>query len=246
MKYDFSNQTADLVHWAPKESITTKGENPKIIKYLLFIFSLPRKHPFSTYPSIIIILVAFLVDLASIIPSNKIKELTPAYQQYVKNTFHKKRILSNIRRLENDLEEHTNYFYQAAPIYLHAYQLQRITPKDLQLTGYIVDKDSFKINALAYNLNPINNLISLLSTSKLIDFSTIRLKKLARVGDIGGDESNDISANSIVLFEISGLFKDISLEDKLDMYKLAEASGLSKKLNRVLDSKKTFDKINIK
>ena len=85
-----------------------------------------------------------------------------------------------------------------------------------------------------------------MSNSRIIEFSTINLKRLSRVGDVSSIIVSDISPDSMIEFEISGLLKDLSLKERLSLYNSSEANGLSKKLTRVLYVKESIKGVNIK
>ncbi len=242
MKYDFTKNASNLIHWEAKKHLLNADKNSNKSNFLNNLILFSKQNPYSFYSPILVVIVTTIIHLASNIPLQEINKLKPSHEVYAKNINIIRRISKNITKIRNDLSVHKNYFHNAAPLYLFAYELQNIVPKDLQLSSYLIDKSSFKINARSYNLDPINKFISLMSTSSIIDFPTISLKKLSRSRESSISEGSELSKDSMILVEISGLLKEISIKKKLKLYNQTSSDGMSKKLQRVIQLDDTLEK----
>ena len=243
MKYDFSKNFKNIARWEAKKDGPLTNDRSKKRTYFNAILSFPNKYPYSFYPPFLIFILTIIVNLASTMQLQRISNLEPFHKVYSRDLSAKNKISTDIQQMAKEIKVHKTYLEDTAPIYLFAFELQRITPKDIQLLTYNIDKNSFKMNARSYSLDAVNRFISLMSSSKIIEFSTIRLNGVKREGDLpleGG--SSGISQNSMLSVEISGLLKGSSLKNRFDLYKESGAYGLSKKSKRILDIKTSLNK----
>tara|TARA_B100000700_G_C14429847_1_gene572098 strand:- start:48 stop:566 length:519 start_codon:yes stop_codon:yes gene_type:complete len=166
------------------------------------------------------------------------------HNEFSKGISSEKQIKFKLNKIRLEIKEYNNFFNESAPIYIHAYQLQNMVPKGLQISSYVVDNRSFKINALSYSLDPINVFFSLMKESPLIDFSKIKMTGISRVDIASLSRARNKSPDSIIRVEITGLFKPITPESRLALYNESRSKGLSNKLARVLAAEKQFLKNN--
>ena len=193
LKYNFAFKSSDLKKWEPKNKkneiqiISNKQKLTNLIEFF-------KKNPIIIYPHLALFPIAFFIQLANLYPSFIIRRLEPNHQEYLFISQRIKKITNNLNKFKIQLKDIKPNFVSITPTYLFTFYIQNSIPVDIQLEKYKLNSDFFFIKANSYSLKAINEMISLLIESPIIDQRSVIVKKIKR-------EQNN---NGLINVEITG------------------------------------------
>ena len=202
LKYNFAFKYADLKKWEPKNR---KDEikiisNRQKLNYLIEFF---KKNPIIIYPHLSLFAISFFIQLANLYPSFIIRRLEPNHQEYLFISQRIKKINKNLNNFKKQLKNIKPNFVSITPTYLFTFYIQNSIPVDIQLEKYKLNSDFFFIKANSYSLKAINEMISLLIESPIIDQRSVIVKNKR--------EQNN---NGLINVEITGKYLKLILLQK--------------------------------
>ena len=231
LKYNFAFKSSDLKKWEPKNR---KNEikiisNRQKLTYLIEFF---KKNPIIIYPHLALFAISFFIQLANLYPSFIIRRLEPNHQEYLFISQRIKKITNNLNKFKRQLKDIKPNFVSITPTYLFTFYIQNSIPVDIQLEKYKLNSDFFFIKANSYSLKAINEMISLLIESPIIDQRSVKVKKIKR-------EQNN---NGLINVEITGKVLKTNIASKEYLYKESSAFGLLEKLTRFKETESMLGK----
>lgn len=227
MKYNFAFKDDRLKKWI---SPSTKQQSQKettnnYISFKNYII----KNPIILAPSLIALLTFGSINILSLIPKNKISNFENANYEFnnlnlqISNAINKK---ENIKYQYSSFEK---FYKDIAPVYLFAFYLQNSIPEKVSIEEIIIDKYAYKIIAGSSELDFLNNMVTLLIESPLVNLDTIRINEIFNE-EITSSQDEKVKM-SIFKAEIKGSLKALTLENKMELYKETSANGLLRKLS---------------
>ena len=231
LKYNFAFKSSDLKKWKPKNR---KNEikiisNRQKLTYLIEFF---KKNPIIIYPHLALFAISFFIQLTNLYPSFIIRRLEPNHQEYLFISQRIKKITNNLNQFKRQLRDIKPNFVSITPTYLFTFYIQNSIPVDIQLEKYKLNSDFFFIKANSYSLKAINEMISLLIESPIIDQRSVIVKKIKR-------EQNN---NGLINVEITGKVLKTNIASKEYLYKESSAFGLLEKLTRFKETESMLGK----
>ena len=133
-----------------------------------------------------------------------------------------KRIKTDIKKFKKELNDLKPNFTLITPTYLFTFYIQNSMPTNIKLKKYKLNKNFFFLEAESYTLKAINEMITLLIESPIIDEKAVTIKRIKREGEI----DNNFSV------EISGKILKTNIDSKEFLYNESSAFGLLEKLLR--------------
>ena len=220
LKYNFAFKNSDLQRWEPnkikeKKSYPLKQRLSDIRKFI-------QNNPLLIYPHFTLVATVLIIQILNLYPSLVIKRLKPKHEEYVYVTDRIAKINRDIKKFKIELKNLKPNFTSITPTYLFTFYLQNSIPIDIQLSKYKLNNNSFFIEAKSYTLKAINEMISLIVESPIIDEKSVFIKKIKR----------DNEVNGIYSVEITGKILKTNTESKEYLYSESGAFGLLEKLLR--------------
>ena len=221
LKYNFAFKNSELQRWEPRKSkerqkIITFKEKIEILKQYI------KKNPLLFYPQFATIFLVIIIQILYLYPSFIVRRLKPKHEEYIFVNQKIKRIKTDIKKFKKELNDLKPNFTLITPTYLFTFYIQNSMPINIKLKKYKLNKNFFFLEAESYTLKAINEMITLLIESPIIDEKSVSIKKIKREGE----------SDSTISVEISGNILKTNIESKEYLYNESSAFGLLEKLLR--------------
>ena len=214
LKYNFALNNKDLKRWEPKGNIKSKKttsfkEKIELLKKYI------KDNPLLFYPHFATIFLVILVQIFSLNPSFVVRRLKPKHEEYIFVQQRIKKIKTDIKKFKKELNDLKPNFISITPTYLFTFYIQNSMPTNIKLKKYKLNKNFFFLEAESYTLKAINEMITLLIESPIIDEKSVSIKRIKREGKM------------IVLFllKLQENFKT-NIDSKEYLYNESSAFGL--------------------
>ena len=227
LKYNFAFKDSELKKWVPKsakekeKTLTLKEKFELLKKYI-------KDNPLLFYPQFSTIFLVIIIQLINLYPSFVVRRLKPKHEEYIFVQQRIKKIKTDIKKFKKELNELKPNFISITPTYLFTFYIQNSMPTNIKLKKYKLNQNLFFLEAESYTLKAINEMITLLIESPIIDEKSVAIKRIKREGDI----------DSSFYVEIAGKILKTNIDTKEYLYNESSAFGLLEKLLR-------FKKTNI-
>ncbi len=224
INYNFAFKTSKLQRWkkpAPQNLLLSDSSFLTKLKYIYKKFT---GNPELFYPSCVVVIITLLMQIAIIYPTSNINKLEDKHMEYIKVAKQLSRLKSKSKIMNKHLKNLSVFFTQPTPVYLFAFYLQNSIPKGVQLNNYFVSNNGFEISASAYDIEPLNDMVTLLIESPIVNRESLIIN---RINDTGPNK--DIPT---VILELEGNLLKLSLDKRERLYKESLAEGLLRKLLR--------------
>ena len=234
IKYNFAFKNSKLSPWqrpAPPNLLVT---NASIDKKLVFLYREFNKNAEIFYPSSLILILSFGIYLVNIFPNITIKKLEADHKQFTIVSGKLKDIDSSKKRFKKNLNNFEEYFSQSTTSYLFAFYLQNSVPEGVKINSYSFSDNGFDINLSSYSLDSINEFLTLIIESPVINKSSVTVNQLNR---LESNSRNDDKIRTTYDLEIYGQTAKIDLKKRENLYQESRANGLIRKLKRFNDLK---------
>ena len=234
IKYNFAFKNSKLSPWqrpAPPNLLVT---NASIDKKLVFLYREFNKNAEIFYPSSLIFILSFGIYLVNIFPNITIKKLEADHKQFTIVSGKLKDIDSSKKRFKKNLNNFEEYFSQSTTSYLFAFYLQNSVPEGVKINSYSFSDNGFDINLSSYSLDSINEFLTLIIESPVINKSSVTVNQLNR---LESNSRNDDKIRTTYDLEIYGQTAKIDLKKRENLYQESRANGLIRKLKRFNDLK---------
>tara|TARA_Y100000589_G_scaffold312276_1_gene332471 strand:- start:43 stop:768 length:726 start_codon:yes stop_codon:yes gene_type:complete len=229
INYNFAFKNSKLRQWQRPSPPNLLVTDASLNKKILFIYREFNNNSELFYPSTLILIVTLGLNLFSIYPNSIINKLEGSHKEY-SNISNR---LENINKVKNKLRKKiTNmdeYFSQSTKSYLFAFYLQNSVPKDVKLNSYSFSDNGFEINASSFSIDSLNDFLTLLIESPVIDKKSVKIENIKRNLSNQSSQNKKLSKYEI---EIYGDVLKINAEKRKSLYEKSNAEGLLKKLKR--------------
>jgi len=227
IKYNFAFKDSKLSPWQRPAPPNILVSNASLKKKIIFLYQEFHKNSAIFYPSSLILFLSAGVYFLNIFPSLTIKQFEDDHNEYTLISTKLSNINSSKQRYKKNLKNIEEYFAQPTPSYLFAFYLQNSVPKGVKINSYSFSDNGFDINVSAFNLDSLNEFITLIMESPILQKSTITVSQINRVIFNNGENNN-----SKFDLEIYGLTEKIDIKMRENLYLESNANGLLKKLKR--------------
>jgi hypothetical protein len=229
IKYNFAFKDSKLSPWQRPAPPNILVSDASLNKKIIFLYQEFHRNAEIFYPPSLILILSFGIYFFNIFPNSTIKKLEADHNQYsiISNKLSdldlsKKNYRKNLRNFEE-------YFTRPTTSYLFAFYLQNTVPKGVRINSYSFSDNGFDINVSAFNLDSLNEFITLIIESPILKKQTITVNQINRV-DSNSIEGKNISSKFDL--EIYGLTEKIDIKKRENLYLESNANGLLKKLQR--------------
>ena len=221
LKYNFAFKDSELRKWVPR-SAKEKEKTLSLKEKIEFIKKYIKDNPLLFYPNFSTIFLVILIQIFNLYPSFVVRRLKPKHEEYIFVQQRIKRIKNDIKKFKKELNDLKPNFISITPTYLFTFYIQNSMPINIKLKKYKLNKNFFFLEAESFTLKAINEMITLLIESPIIDEKSVSIKRIKREGDI----------DSTFSVEIAGKILKTNISSKEYLYNESSAFGLLEKLLR--------------
>jgi len=228
LKYNFAFTNSKLKEWfkpAPPNLLFSDVSFNKKIRYLTKAL---QNNRILFYPSSAVILFSILLQLINIYPKQIIKSLEDDHKEFTSINSKISNLNSSKSRFRNNLNNIQDYFYKPTYSYLFAFYLQNAIPKGVKLNSYSFNDNGFDIDASSYNVESLNELITLIIESPVVKRDTVNIENLSRELSQSANSKDKPNFN----LKLYGNIMKIDISQREVLYVESNAFGLLKKLQR--------------
>ena len=229
IKYNFAFKNSKLSPWqrpAPPNLLVTDAS---IDKKLVFLYQEFNKNAEIFYPSSLILILSFVIYLINIFPTLTIKKFEADHNQYSLISSKLSDLNSSKQSYKKTLNNLEEYFSQSTTSYLFAFYLQNSVPKGIKINSYSFSDNGFDINLSSYSLDAINEFITLIIESPVINKNSVTINQINR---LESNSSEGKKVSTMYDLEIYGQTAKIDIKKREDLYIESNANGLLRKLQR--------------
>ncbi len=223
LNYNFAFKNSNLKRWVRpkiKNILASKRSNKEKIIYLYKIY---KGNPELFLPTASILILVFTLQLINMYPKNIIRRLESKHLEYelvsqkIDNSQSK---LKSMRRYSQSIKD---FYNLSLSPYLFAFYLQKSLPSGVQLNEYYIGVNDFDIKASAYEITSLNEMITLLINSPVINPANISIGKISQ---------EDLNGKINFTIDIKGKMLKLTQENRESLYQDSSAYGLLRKLSR--------------
>jgi len=229
INYNFAFKNSKLSPWQRPAPPNLLLSDASFDKKIIFLYQAFHRNSEVFYPSSLILIFSLGIHLFNIIPSTTIKKFQSDHNQYLVIS----RKLSDLdiakQRFRKKINNFDEYFSKSTPSYLFAFYLQNSIPEGVRLNSYSFSDNGFDISVSSFNIDSLNEFITLIIESPVIKKSTVTVNQINRLDSISIEGKK---TNSTFDLEIYGQTEKINIEQREKLYKESNATGLLKKLKR--------------
>ena len=229
LNYNFAFKNSKLTPWerpAPPNFLVSDASLDKKFKFIL-------KHINSNkdlyFPPGFILVSTLFIQILNLYPKNIINKFESDHNIYQNVEIKLRKLNSSKQRFNKRISDIEEFFNDSTTSYLFSYYLQNSVPKGVQVNSYSFNDNGFDINVSAFNIDSLNEFLTLLIESPVIRKDSVKINQLTRQDSVN-------SNNSIILpdleLEIYGQVKKINNKKREELYLESKADGLFKKLKR--------------
>ena len=229
IKYNFAFKDSKLSPWQRPAPPNILVSDASLKKKIIFLYQEFHKNSELFYPSSLILILSAGIYFLNIFPNLTIKKLEADHNQFSLISTKLADMNSSKQRYRKNLKNIEEYFIQPTSSYLFAFYLQNSVPKGVKINSYSFSDNGFDINVSAFNLDSLNEFITLISESPILQKSTLTISQINRV-DTNSKKGDNI--NSKFDLEIYGLTEKIDIKKRENLYLESNAKGLLRKLKR--------------
>ena len=229
IKYNFAFKDSKLSPWqrpAPPNILVTDAS---LQKKIIFLYQEFHRNSEIFYPSSLILILSFGIYIFNIFPNLTIKKLEADHNQYSLISTKLSDLNSSKQKYRKNLKDFEEYFSQPTTSYLFAFYLQNSVPKGVKINSYYFSDNGFDINVSAFNLDSLNEFITLIIESPVVQKQTVTVNQINRL------DSNSLKGENISSkfdLQIYGLTEKIDIKKRENLYLESNANGLLRKLQR--------------
>ena len=225
LKYNFAFKNSKLKKWERPAQKNIIGSQKSFKETIISSYKLITKNPELSYPPATIIILAFVTQFLTIYPMNKVNSLESKHIEYEVLSKSLSNAENKIKSMKRYLDTTEAFYKKALPSYLFAFYLQKSIPKGIQLNEYFVSDSEFNINASAFEIESLNEMITLLINSPIINSNSLSIKEIVKENSL---------ENPKMFIEIEGKILKLNEKKRKILYNDSLANGLSKKLSRFI------------
>jgi len=229
LNYNFAFKNSKLTPWERPSPPNLLISDASLDKKLSFIFKQFNSNRGLYYPPSIVLALALFFQLLNLYPKSIVKKYQGDHNKYQNIEIKLRNLDSKKQRFNKRINDIEEFFTQSTTSYLFGYYLQNSIPIGVQINNYAFSDNGFDIVVSAYNLDSLDEFVTLLIESPVILKDSVIVNKLRR---------NEISNSKDSLrlpeleLEIYGKVKKINNKKRQALYLESKANGLLKKLQR--------------
>ena len=229
INYNFAFKNSKLRLWERPAPPNLLFSDASLKKKIVFLNNEFHKNAELFYPSSLILLLSFGLYFVNIFPNLTIKKLESDHYQYSLTSKKLSNLDSSKGRFRKNLNNLEEYFSESTISYLFAFYLQNSVPKGVQLNSYYFSDNGFDINVSAFNLDSLNEFITLIIESPAVKKGSVNVNRINRSEFIKTGQDN---INPKFDLEIYGQTNKIDIKKREKLYQESNANGLLRKLQR--------------
>ena len=229
IRYNFAFKDSKLSPWQRPAPPNILVSDASLNKKIIFLYQEFHKNSEVFYPSSLILILSFGIYFFNIFPSLTIKKLQADHNQYSLISKKLSDLNSSKQRYRKNLMNLEEYFTKPTSSYLFAFYLQNSIPKGVKINSYSFSDNGFDINVSAFNLDSLNEFITLIIESPIVQKQTVTVNRINRF-DSNSNKGDNISSKFDL--EIYGLIEKIDIKKRENLYLESNAIGLLRKLQR--------------
>ena len=235
MFHNFLSNYPELIQWRPPLSSGAQEPNHSFFIQINLVarraISYGAKHPWSWCPPSALLLLSLAIYLLSLPQQWTISRLRPNHSAFddliTRQQFLQRRLVS----LKSEVNDYRVFYEIDAHPIVFAHYLQDLTPDRVQVTSYSLDRSGFQLQASSNGLDPLNELVLLLSNQPIVEKGSVTLKSLARPAQAQNQTiASALNPNAPANADLSGLFLKQDLNEQLNLYRQASSLGSLSKL----------------
>jgi len=223
LNYNFAFKNSELKRWVRpkiKNILASKRTNKDKILYLYQAF---KNNPELFYPSGFILLFVFFIEVINLYPQSIVRKLESKHIEYELISQKISNYESKIKSMKRFSESIKDFYTQSITPYLFAFYLQKSLPASVQLNEYFISENEFDIQASAYEIKSLNEMVTLLINSPVINRESTSISKISQ-------DSSRGKTNFTI--DIKGKMLKLTQEKRELLYEESSAYGLLQKLSR--------------
>jgi len=235
LNYNFAFKNSKLTPWerpAPPNLLISDASIDKKLKFVLKHFKSNKE---LYYPSTFVLASALIIQFINLYPKNIVNKFESDHNKYQNIEIKLRNINLAKQRFNKRISDIEEFFFDSTTSYLFSYFLQNSVPKGVQVNSYSFSDNGFDINVSAFNIDSLDEFITLLIESPVIIRDSVRINQLTRQESV--NSNNSITSPDLEL-EIYGQVKKINNKKREELYLESKADGLFKKLKRFNHLKK--------
>ena len=229
LNYNFAFKDSKLTPWERPSPSNLLISDASLDKKLSYIFKQFNANKGLYYPPSIVLALAIFLQLLNLYPKSLVKKFERDHNKYQNIEIKLRNLNSKKQRFNKRINDIEEFFTQSTTSYLFSYFLQNSIPKGVQINNYKFSDNGFDIIVSAYNLDSLDDFLTLIIESPVILKDSVIVNKLTR-NEIS-DSKNSLPLPELEL-EIYGKIKKISNKKREALYLESKANGLLKKLQR--------------
>ena len=229
INYNFAFKNSKLRQWQRPAPPNLLVSDASLNKKIIFLYNEFHKNADLFYPSSLILILTFGLNFFNIFPNMTIKKLEADHYQYSLTSKKLNDLDASKKRFSKNLNNLDEYFSQPTTTYLFAFYLQNSVPKGVNLNSYSFSDNGFDINVSAFNLDSLNEFLTLIIESPIVKKSSVIVNQINRLESIKAGEGNISSKFDL---EIYGQTNKIDIKKREKLYQESNANGLLRKLQR--------------
>ena len=229
LNYNFAFKNSKLTPWerpAPPNLLISDASIDKKLKFVLKHFKSNKE---LYYPSTFVLASALIIQFINLYPKNIVNKFESDHNKYQNIEIKLRNINLAKQRFNKRISDIEEFFFDSTTSYLFSYFLQNLVPKGVQVNSYSFSDNGFDINVSAFNIDSLDEFITLLIESPVIIRDSVRINQLTRQESV--NSNNSIKSPDLEL-EIYGQVKKINNKKREELYLESKADGLFKKLKR--------------
>lgn len=222
LNYNFAFKNSELKRWLRPKSKNILASEKTNKEKILYFYQTFKKNPELFYPSSLILIFIIVIQLVNLYPKNIIRKLESNHIEYelisqkIANSESKYR---SLRRYSQSIKA---FYNNSMTPYLFAFYLQKSLPSSVQLNEYFISENEIEIEASAYEIKSLNEMVTLLINSPIINRKSTSISKISQ---------ENLNGKIKYTIDINGRILKLNEEKRQLLYEEASAYGLLKKLS---------------
>ncbi len=230
LNYNFAFKNSKLTPWQRPEPPNILVSDASIDKKINYIFNQYKINSSLFYPPSIVIFLIIGIQVFNLYPKMILKNLESDHIKYSLISSKLLNIEAGKKRIKKNIKVIDEYFLSHTNSYLFAYYLQKSVPEAVKLNYFYFSDNGFDISATSYDLESLNQFLTLIIESPVISKDTVKVDKLNKK-ELNNSMNKSLEINYEM--QIYGDVIKLNLKKRENLYKEAEATGLLRKLQRL-------------
>jgi len=233
--HNFLSSYPELDQWRPAlSSGDHESKSPVSVQISRAVRSAIRygsEHPWSWVPPSVLLLLSLAIYLLSLPQQWTISRLRSNHSAFDDLITRQQFLQRRLAALKSEIDGYQVFYEIEAPSIAFAYYLQDLTPDRVQLISYSLDRSGFQLQASSNGLDPLNELVMLLSNQPIVAKGSLTLKSLSRPAQSQNPTTASVlNPTAPASADLSGMFLKQNVDQQLNLYRQASSLGPFSKL----------------